>query len=59
MHNGTEEEYCIKWEINLSAKSFKDAAKQALKIHRNPESIATYFIVKRWSDGKQKGVDLN
>jgi hypothetical protein len=38
-------EYHVKWEIDVEAGSPKQAAKKALKIQRDPESIATVFEV--------------
>lgn len=37
--------YHVTWEIDLEATSARQAAKEALKIHRDPESIATVFSV--------------
>jgi hypothetical protein len=38
-------EYHIIWEIDVYADSPREAAERALAIHRNPESIATFFEV--------------
>jgi hypothetical protein len=38
-------EYHVTWEIDLDADSPREAAERALAIHRNPESIATFFEV--------------
>jgi hypothetical protein len=37
--------YRVKWEIDIEAASAKKAAEEALKIQRDPESIATVFMV--------------
>ena len=37
--------YRVTWEIDIEAKSAKEAAKQALFIQRDPESTATIFDV--------------
>lgn len=37
--------YRVTWVINLEADTPREAAEQALAIHRNPESIATVFDV--------------
>lgn len=54
-------EYRVIWEIDLSANSPRDAAEQALEIHRDPSSSATYFEIA-WTtkEGKlkKKGIDL-
>lgn len=39
-------QYLVTWTIDIEADSPKDAAEQALAIHRNPESIAPVFDVK-------------
>ena len=38
-------EYHVMWEIELSATSARDAAKQALDVQRDPDSTATIFTV--------------
>jgi hypothetical protein len=38
-------EYRVVWEIELYATSPRNAARQALEIHRDPESTATVFDV--------------
>jgi hypothetical protein len=43
--NPTEREHFVHWMMPIDAVSNVDAAKKALSIHRNPESIATVFIV--------------
>lgn len=37
--------YLVRWEIDIEADSFKEAAEQALLIQRDPSSIATVFDV--------------
>ena len=37
--------YRVQWNIELYADSPQDAVNQALRIHRDPESLATYFTV--------------
>ena len=51
-------EYRITWEIDLSADSSREAAEQALTIHRNPESIATVFDVMD-ETGHTERIDLD
>ena len=41
-------DYLVTWEINISAKSAREAAEQALKIQRDPNSTATIFQV--WAE---------
>lgn len=38
-------EYHVFWEIDVEAENEKDAAKIALEIQKDPESIATIFHV--------------
>ncbi len=51
-------EYRITWEIDLDADSPREAAEQALCIHRNPESIATVFDVTD-ETGHTERIDLD
>jgi len=39
-------EYRVKWQMSFFADSPKEAAEKALKVQRNPNSIATYFTVE-------------
>jgi hypothetical protein len=50
-------EYQIQWVIEIEASSFHEAARKALEIQRDPDSIATYFTVTN-KNGLIKGVDL-
>lgn len=38
--------YLVRWEIEIDAKSPKKAAKEALKIQRDLDSMAVFFDVK-------------
>ena len=38
--------YLVSWEIDIDADTPEDAAKQALEIHRDPESTAEVFKVQ-------------
>lgn len=38
-------EYLVAWEIQLDAESPEAAARKALAVHRDPESIAATFEV--------------
>lgn len=42
---GTLKSYHVMWEIDLDATSAEDAARRALKIQRDPGSMATVFDV--------------
>lgn len=46
-------EYIVTWQMDIEAESPLEAAKEALRIHRDPASIATIFTVqeKDRSDG--------
>ena len=52
----------VRWEIDLVASDPTDAARQALAIHRDPESISTFFEVRRrrldGTKGKWHLIDL-
>lgn len=48
----------VTWIIDVEADSAKEAAEQALKIHRDPASIATVFYVQD-ENGNTATVDLN
>ena len=49
--------YRVTWEIDIDAESDEEAARQALEIQRDRESIATCFVV--WDpDGDHRVVDL-
>jgi hypothetical protein len=37
--------YTVTWEIDVDAKTPKEAAREALKIQRDPNSTATVFSV--------------
>lgn len=41
--------YTVTWTIDLDAASAEDAAVRALRIQRNPDSIATVFQVQKAS----------
>lgn len=51
-------DYRVLWEIDLIADNPKDAAREALAIQRNPESLATVFDVYRARRRKPVRVDL-
>lgn len=52
------DEYLVTWQIELTADSPREAAEEALRIHRNPDSIATVFEV-RSEDGTSTTIDLD
>lgn len=47
MTNGKKSQmmYRVVWKIDIDADSHREAAEKALRIHRNPDSIATVFDV--------------
>jgi len=47
----------VKWEIDVDARTAKEAAIKALEIQRDPRSIATVFDVQH--KGKTVRVDLS
>ena len=50
--------YLVTWEIEISAESPEEAALEALRIQRDPRSIATVFKVND-EDEKQWMADLD
>lgn len=51
-------DYIVRWEIDIEAENPQNAARQALAIHRNPESIATVFIVEDKANKDTISVDV-
>ena len=49
--------YSIIWSIDIEAETPRDAAEEALKIHRDPESTATCFEVMD-DEGTVINIDL-
>ena len=47
----------VTWEIDIDADNPADAAEAALRIQRDPESIATVFLVT-CDDGHTETIDL-
>jgi len=43
--------YTVIWTIDLEAETPEAAAAQALEIHRDPESLATFFVVREAGTG--------
>jgi len=50
--------YRVVWEIDIDAESFEEAARKALDIQRDPESIATCFVITD-EIGNRSDVDLS
>jgi len=50
--------YRVKWEIDIEADSPEEAAKESLKIQRDPDSVATIFDVTD-DNGVTTEIDLN
>ncbi len=50
-------EYRVTWIIDIDAESFEDAAKKALEIHRDNESLAIYFTITN-EQGETRDLDL-
>ncbi len=48
-------EYRVKWEIDLDANSPEDAARRALQIQRDRQSITTVFEVREWKTFNRGG----
>lgn len=55
----TRHTYLVTWAIDVDATDHRDAACQAWRAMRNPNSIATVFEVRRHDDdGPARVVDL-
>jgi hypothetical protein len=50
--------YRVQWDIDIDADSPKQAAEEALKIHRDHNSIATVFNVREWGTLDLRKIDL-
>lgn len=50
--------YYVVWRMEIEADSHEDAARRALAIHRDPESIATVFDVCEAPHGFERTIDL-
>lgn len=52
--------YLVKWEIEVDAESPVEAAKKALAIQRDPDSMATVFEVQDgWREGMRVEVKVD
>jgi len=50
-------EYLVRWEIDIYADSREEAAREALRIQRKPDSIATVFdVVEKRGPGEVQPV---
>lgn len=54
-----DSQFVVTWSMPIEASDAVDAAQQALGIHRDPDSIATWFRVDNLDDGSSWKVDLN
>lgn len=54
----SEDGFRVSWEMDVEAPSPAEAARKALRTHRNPESVATVFTVTSQKTGRQLTVDL-
>jgi hypothetical protein len=52
-------DYRVLWEIDISAETPEAAARKALRIQRDPHSIATVFDVVSDLDGETTRVDID
>jgi hypothetical protein len=51
-------EYLVTWMIDVESDTAEDAAREALRIQRKPDSIATVFTVTDKTTGAATDVDL-
>ena len=52
-------EYLVTWKVDIEADSPQEAARMAVAMHRNPESIANYFTVKNKATDKEQNIDVD
>lgn len=50
--------YRVEWTMDIEADSPEEAARKALAVQRNPESIATVFDVQADDGGDAVRIDL-
>lgn len=50
--------YRVKWEIDVEAETPREAAEEAQEAQRDPQSIATIFVVTNRKTGKKVTIDL-
>lgn len=50
--------YRVTWKIDIAADTPEEAAEEALRIHRDPESIATVFNISAHHEEVDCTVDL-
>lgn len=58
MRPDTGREYTVTWAIEVYADTPEEAAREALRIQRDPESMATVFTVQAFPDGGSVNIDL-
>ena len=51
-------QYLVQWEMDIEADTPEEAASEALKVHRDPSSEATYFTVTQLAAQKMYHVDI-
>ncbi len=51
-------EYKVTWTVDVEADDPVEAAREALRIQRDPESVATYFEVQKHGSDVVFPVDL-
>ena len=59
MKPDTGKEYTVTWKIELYADTPDEAALEALRIQRDPESMATVFDVVPFGGGNVTRIDLD
>ena len=50
--------YVVTWEIDIDAESAEDAARQALAIQRDPNSLATIFDCVHVEETEDGNIDV-
>jgi len=52
-----KEGYLVKWAIEVEACTHREAAEEALKIQRDPDSMATVFFVENTETNEREEID--
>ena len=50
--------YQVSWIIELAAESQEEATREALEIQRDPDSVATFFLVTNLDTDKITLIDM-
>ena len=51
-------DYFVSWEIEVMARTHREAAEEALKIQRDPDNMAKVFFVENTETNEHQEIDL-